>query len=75
MFQTQQPTDFRPDQAQSNSQLQRKYHLLLKKTIFVVQMLQPPAALPKIFQLLQEMRLLSKHQSGAIYIQPLQKDI
>lgn len=49
--------------------------LLLKKTIFVVQMLQPPAALPRTSVLTQEMRLLSKHQSGAIYIQPLQKDI
>lgn len=46
-----------------------------EKKFFVIQMLQPPAALPRTSVLTQEMRLLSKHQSGAIYIQPLRKDI
>lgn len=47
--------------------------LLLKKTIFVVRMLQPPSALPRTSVLTQEMRLLSKHQSGAIYIASLKR--
>lgn len=36
-------------------------------------MLQPPAALPRTSVLIQEMRLLSKHQSGAIYIASLKR--
>lgn len=57
---------------------QRKYHFTTENKkkhnpIFVVQMLQPPAALPRTSALTQEMRLLSKHQSGAIYIYSLSK--
>lgn len=68
------PVSFRPDPAQYNSQSRRKYHFTTeKKTIFVVRMLQPPAALPRTSVLTQEMRLLSKHQSGAIYIASLKR--